>query len=63
MLRPARWVGTRLLPVIAVFGWLAGRDALWAWWWPVWWELLAVLVIDVCLVSGLLLTIREREYP
>ncbi len=63
MLRPARWIGTRLLPAIAVVGWLPGREALGAWCWPVWWELLAVLVINVCLVSSLLLTIREREYP
>ncbi len=63
MLRPARWIGTRLLPVIAVIGWLPGREALGIWCWPVWWELLAVLVIDVCLVSVLFLVVREREYP
>ncbi len=63
MLRPARWFGTRLLPVVAVFGWLVGREALGTWWWPVWWELLAVLAIDVSLASSLLLVVREREYP
>lgn len=64
MLLPARWVGTRLLPVVAVFGWLVGREtAIGTWWWPVWWELFAVLAIDVCLVSSLLLVVREREYP
>ncbi len=63
MLRPVRWLGTRLLPVIAAIGWLPVREALGVWCWPVWWELLAVLVINVCLVSSLLLTVREREYP
>lgn len=63
MLRPARWLGTRLLPVIAAISWLVARVMVGAWYWPVWWELLAVLVINVCLVSSLLLTVREREYP
>jgi hypothetical protein len=63
MLRPARWLGTRLLPVIAVIGWLPGREALGIDWWPVWSELLTVLLIDTGLVSILFLTIREREYP
>ena len=63
MLRPARWLGTRLLPVVAVFGWLVSRGLLGTWWWPVWWELLAVLAIDLCLASILFLVVREREYP
>ncbi len=63
MLRPARWIGTRLLPVIAVIGWLPGREVLGIWCWSVWWELLVVLAIDVCLASILFLVVREREYP
>jgi hypothetical protein len=63
MLRPARWWGTRLLPVAAAFFWLSQRGWLGVWLWPWWREIGAVVLIDLVLVSCLLLVVREREYP
>ena len=63
LLRPARWFGTRLLPVIAAFGWLAVRSTFETWLWPASWEFFGVFLIDICLICCLLLTVREREYP
>ncbi len=63
MLRPARWLGTRLFPVVTAFAWLALRDSWGLGYEPIWIEFSLVSVIDAILVACLLLVIREREYP
>jgi hypothetical protein len=63
MLRPARWLGTRVLPCVAGLWWVNARHPWGLSLWPVGWEVTAVLAIDVALVICLLLVIREREYP
>ncbi len=63
MLRPARWLGTRLLPCVAAFGWMVYRESLGAWLWPTWQEFAVVAAIDVVFATCLLLIVREREYP
>ena len=63
MLRPARWFGTRLLPCVAGFGWMAYREPFGAWLWPMWQEFAVVALIDVVFAACLLLIVREREYP
>ena len=63
MWRPARWIGTRLLPCVAGFGWMVWRASAGAWLWPTWHEFALVAAIDVVLLVSLLLIVREREYP
>ncbi|MBC7820748.1 MAG: hypothetical protein IAG10_28010 [Planctomycetaceae bacterium] len=63
MLRPARWLGTRLFPVIAAFGWLPLRDSWGLGYEPIWIEFGLISAIDAILIACLLLVIREREYP
>jgi hypothetical protein len=58
-LRPARWYGTRLLP-LAACGLLAGFLATFAWWWPLGF-LLAVLLYTA-LVIGVCHVARVRDY-
>jgi hypothetical protein len=59
-LRPARWFGTRLLP-LAACGLLTAFLATLAWWWPVGFPLAvltyALLVLAICHVA------RTRDYP
>ena len=63
LLRPARWLGTRLLPCVAGFGWMACRESFGIWLWPTWLEFAMVAAIDVVFAACLLLVVRDREYP
>jgi hypothetical protein len=58
-LRPARWYGTRLLP-LAASGLLTAFLAIFAWWWPLGLALAlltyAALVVTICYVA------RVRDY-
>ena len=64
--RPARWVGTRLVPLAAGALMAGGSAALppllmvLSWWW-IWWVLI-VVGLDVLLVVGILFAIRTRDY-
>ncbi len=63
MLRPARWLGTRVLPCAAGLWWFLRREAWGLSLWPIGWEFSVLLAIDAVFVICLLLVIREREYP
>ena len=59
-LRPARWYGSRVLPLIP-----AALVMMWVYitvWWPVtgW---IVVLVVDVAYLAALLDAVQSREYP
>ena len=58
-LRPGRWVGTRLLPMVAGLG-AALFGLIPLWWWSV--ELPTVLIVNVLLVVVILYVARTRDY-
>jgi hypothetical protein len=58
-LRPARWYGTRLLPLVACATTVAGLMVL-PWWWQV--GLPATIVLYALLTANICAVARERDY-
>ena len=58
-IRPARWVGTRLVPLASAVFLASVLMALPCWW--VWW-LLLVVVVDGLLVVSVMLALQTRDF-
>lgn len=58
-LRPARWFGSRLLPLVGV-GLLTSAIQLIPWWWYL--GVAAIVLLDVWLVASILHVAGERDY-
>ena len=58
-LRPARWLGSRLAPLVAAIPpVMVANAATWSWWW----SCLTVLVSGVLLVIGIQQVARDRDF-
>jgi len=60
-LRPTRWVGTRLLPMVAGFG-TALFCVIPTSWWSVELPTALVLIVNILLVAVILYVARTRDY-
>lgn len=61
-LRPARWWGTRLMPLVAMGGVVIAREQLVSRLWPMWQEVVLASGLMAVLVVAILTVGRERDY-